>query len=430
MKSALPPAGSSGALRTIASTQTGAGTFPPLSFAPETGSSLPTRVPVRCNQCETVILRPRTHLQRVKPGTPLYCSQPCRYGATHVALTCEGCGTGYTRLRCEVEKAARKGFARSFCSKACFSAAEQQAHAAKRPCAACGNPRPVTRERFCSDACQERFYVSLADCDHCGKSFELPRWELAKKRRLGRNVYCSRPCVSAGIAATLAKATCQGCGAKMPRPWNGRRFCTAECRAAHQASTRKLPDSVCTECGTVFRLRSSRMVYCSAECADSAHSLRMIGTGNSRYQTGTSYADWFRKMRPLIIQRDGGVCVACRQLPPPTRYLRKGVPTERSSLLVHHIDERPANNRPENLIALCKTCHMIHHKSATTPFPWFAAYAVKATRSTTSRWKATVTSLQVKYSSTTASSSMTPSRTRNKQARLTTVIASGNGGSP
>jgi 5-methylcytosine-specific restriction endonuclease McrA len=128
----------------------------------------------------------------------------------------------------------------------------------------------------------------------------------------------------------------------------------------------------------------------------------MTGTGNSHFKDGTSYADWFRKMRPLIITRDGGVCAACRQCPPPTRYLRKGVPAERSALLVHHIDENPANNRPENLVTVCEGCHMVHHKSNTTPFSWFAAYAEKATRSMTSRWKATVTSLQVKYSSTTA----------------------------
>jgi hypothetical protein len=360
---------------------------------------------VKCNGCGAVNLRPRSALRNVKPGALLWCSKTCQYGATHVSLTCEGCGNHYTRLRSEVEKAARKGFTRSFCSKKCYSAAESDLHAANRLCETCGKPRPVRRDsRFCSDACRERFYTASVDCDHCGTSFEMPRYELAKKRRLGRSVYCSRPCASAGIAATLTKATCEGCGAMMPQPWNGRKFCSDECRVAHAVPTRTLPDRDCPECGTAFRPKGSRTAYCSRTCADAAHSLRMIGTGNSRYQTGTSYADWFRKMRRLIIHRDGTVCVACKKCPPPLRHLRKGVPAVRGSLLVHHIDENPANNRAENLITLCKSCHLIHHKSATTPWPWFGEYAENATRSMTSRWQATVTSLQAKYLSTTASS--------------------------
>jgi hypothetical protein len=270
----------------------------------------------------------------------------------------------------------------------------------------CGEPRPRKEDRsdtrFCSDECRRQFFTASADCAHCGASFEMPRYELAKRRRRGGNVYCSQPCARAGIAVTLTKATCQGCGAKMPQPWNGRRYCSDECRAAHGAVTRTLPDQVCTSCGVVFRPKTGRTGYCSRECADSAHSARMTGPGNSHFVDGTSYADWFRKMRPLIIERDGGVCAACKTCPPPTRYKRNGVPAERSSLLVHHINETPADNRPQNLITLCKTCHMIHHKSKATPFPWFAAYAASATRCMTSKWKATATSLQTRYSSTTA----------------------------
>lgn len=128
----------------------------------------------------------------------------------------------------------------------------------------------------------------------------------------------------------------------------------------------------------------------------------MVGDGNSHYKDGTSYGKWFREVRPLILERDENICRACEE---PDRM----VPTGRndhyllkSLLVVHHINEQPADNRPENLVAVCQPCHMIHHKSATTPFPWFASYAERATQSMTSKWKATATSLQVKYSSTTA----------------------------
>ena len=113
--------------------------------------------------------------------------------------------------------------------------------------------------------------------------------------------------------------------------------------------------------------------------------MRMIGAGNSHYKTGTSYAEWFRRMRPLIRERDK-VCRVCLQ---PGR-------------VVHHINYQPPDCRPENLILLCASCHIVHHKSKRTPFPWFASYAENATLSMTSRWEATVTSLQARFSSTTA----------------------------
>lgn len=400
MRSVPPLAASSDAPQTTESTSTVAGTSLPLSFAPETSSSLPTRVPVRCNTCGTVFIKPRSTLLRVKPGTPLHCSRACQSTAARVALTCAGCGAQYTKLRCEAEKAHRNGLTRSFCTKKCYQTAEQQRHAGNRPCAHCGRPRPPERERFCSDECRERHFVSSAACEHCGVTFELPRYELAKKRRLGRRAYCSKECVADALAARTS-ATCEGCSVKMPR-WNGRRFCTPDCLKKHRAQTRRLPNHTCPECSTTFRPKSSRAAYCSRVCANEAHSRRMIGSGNSRYLTGTSYADWFRKMRPLILLRDGGLCVVCRQCPPPMRYLRKGVMTERGSLVIHHVDEHPANNLPENLVTLCKGCHMVHHKSTTTPYPWFGEYAESATRSMTSKWRETATSLRTKYSSTTA----------------------------
>ena len=60
-------------------------------------------------------------------------------------------------------------------------------------------------------------------------------------------------------------------------------------------------------------------------------------------------------MRPVILERDGHACVACGR-------------TER--LTIHHVDHSPKHNEAHNLITLCSTCHMVHHKSNETPFPW------------------------------------------------------------
>jgi YHS domain-containing protein len=423
-------------------------TFPPLTYAPETGSSLPTRVPVKCHHCGTVVMKPRSTVLRVKPGTPMSCSRACHEAAASLTLVCEGCGAQYARLRSEAEKAKRKGLTRSFCTKTCYHAAstkEAQARAVAlapavplspttavtaevvradsgrrryysaetaalsdganrlRPCASCGVVRKSKAVlcRACYQAARAATYLTLA-CTHCQAEFTVMRAEHEKRVRGGQErFFCGPPCHQ-GWQRAHPSGVCDHCKGPMKIDGAKRRFCSKACRVAVRNAVRAAKSRPCPNCGRLYVPRSSRQQYCDRTCADLAHSKRMVGAGNSRYKDGTSYAEWFRRMRPLILERDGKVCRACRQ---PNEM----VPTGRSDgfrfksiLVVHHINEDPADNRPENLIALCHGCHMRHHKSATTPFPWFASYAVSATRSMTSRWTATVTSLQAKFSSTTA----------------------------
>ncbi|WP_234018569.1 MULTISPECIES: HNH endonuclease signature motif containing protein [unclassified Streptomyces] len=185
--------------------------------------------------------------------------------------------------------------------------------------------------------------------------------------------------------------------------WRQIRYCSLACKEQHpKERTRKLPEKACKQCGTTFRPKSSRTAYCSRPCADLAHSLRMTGEGNSRYTDGTSYATWFRAMRPLILDRDGRRCVACKTPETFMTIVRKGKKQRRTTFHVHHINEDVRDNHPENLVSLCKTCHAVHHKSTTTPWPWFARYAADQSASMTSKWKERATSLQARYSSTTA----------------------------
>src|SRR5208282_827652 len=58
-----------------------------------------------------------------------------------------------------------------------------------------------------------------------------------------------------------------------------------------------------------------------------------------------------------------------------------------------HINEDKTDNRAENLITLCKSCHALHHRAKRMVFPWFADYAVARSLSMTSKWKEIITSL-------------------------------------
>ena len=142
----------------------------------------------------------------------------------------------------------------------------------------------------------------------------------------------------------------------------------------------------CPTCSVVFQPKSSRTVYCGATCANTAHSTRMLGTGNSNYKDGSSYSLWFSLARKLVLERDAR-CVACGAT---------------QNLHCHHIDHDPKNNRVENLVMLCGTCHIGHHKSVTTRLPWLSTYAQAVSRSMTFRWKKQAASLLTRFSSATA----------------------------
>lgn len=276
--------------------------------------------------------------------------------------TCPQCGETFERIAKELRRTDRLGKV-AYCSKRCAAM-----HRGSRP--------PATPRKH-----PERVHVK---CGACEKPFTLPGWDHAKKVRRGtEKFYCSLTCAGRGYSTRKVVRLCERCGD--PTGNQQRRFCPP-CLPIRRQARRKLVDRACPYCGVVFTPKSSRTTYCSRACANWAHSDRMVGRGNSRYRDGTSYALWFKLMRPLIIERDGG-CVVCGN-------------TERP--FIHHINEDPRNNTPENLVTMCGTHHIVHHKSNQTPWPWFAAYAQAATRSTTSKWKAHTTSLREKYSSTTA----------------------------
>lgn len=104
----------------------------------------------------------------------------------------------------------------------------------------------------------------------------------------------------------------------------------------------------------------------------------MRGATNSNYHTGSESAYLYDRMRPLILERDRA-CVVC---------------WAEQNLHCHHINEDRNDNSPENLVMLCASHHMEHHKSSQTPFSWLNGVAKARTSCMTSKWKTQVASLQ------------------------------------
>lgn len=69
---------------------------------------------------------------------------------------------------------------------------------------------------------------------------------------------------------------------------------------------------------------------------------------------GTPYLSTWSRTKLQIMERDGYSCQG--------KDCRKKQPV----LNVHHIDENPQNDNPENLITLCSSCHRRAHKNSLT----------------------------------------------------------------
>lgn len=254
-------------------------------------------------------------------------------------------------------------------------------------------PKPSPKARLSQ-------YVLLI-CTLCGNQFWRRASDHQKHQKRGcKDFYCSQECSRAHHAVKNA-GDCRVCGSpKKSKSW----FCSDACREESKKNwkSRTRKPTQCSFCNASYLPVSIRSQFCSRNCADAAHSLRMRGKGNSHYKNGLSYGKWFAEMRPLIMNRDNRSCIACQVPEKFTQVLWRGQSVARTNLQIHHIDHDPRNNQAENLITLCKWCHHKHHTSAKTPFQWFAVYAKSASRSMTSKWKSATTSLQKTYSYTTA----------------------------
>lgn len=84
------------------------------------------------------------------------------------------------------------------------------------------------------------------------------------------------------------------------------------------------------------------------------------GNKHWNWQNGKSFEEYpeeFKLIKPLIRQRDNFRCRECfRHEDELFRNTINGIKKEKLS--IHHIDYNKKNNDPDNLISLCRSCHM------------------------------------------------------------------------
>lgn len=257
-------------------------------------------------------------------------------------------------------------------------------------CKHCGNDfhaKPSQRRQFCSRTCYAQHSEVTRICPTCKDHFITKRY--------AQQTYCSPQCHHEQLRQLTAKS-CQVCGTKFsgtPSYMKDRTHCSRRCAAqtVHKEARQKRARP-CLQCGKRFTASTCYQQFCSRTCASRNHARRIQGEKNPRYLHGKANlpypTDWLQVSR-RVRDRDGHTCVICS--------------TKQGNLDVHHIDMDKSNNAPENLISLCRPCHMRVHKTHDLCQRIAPRLVKEATlRSTTFRSQTTTTSLPVASSSTTA----------------------------
>ena len=226
-------------------------------------------------------------------------------------------------------------------------------------CAICGQPK-AGRGKLCMDCYRkQRDSSKTFVCKYCGKTFTRKQYEIDKAHKNGFEInYCSRDCSCKAQAEAQRTNFCVICGKPVKR--TRKKYCSDECEKIAREN-RKIPKT-CAFCGKEFFANSSRRQYCSMECKNKAHSVNMMGMGNSHFTPSRSFNKEFADIRQQILDRDKHTCQKCGATEEVV-CLKGGRSKTRTNLVVHHIDENPRNNEPSNLITLCGFCHLsLHHK--------------------------------------------------------------------
>jgi hypothetical protein len=359
----------------------------PLTFS-KGGNSRSLRVEIPCQGCGKEMKRLASDIRKMhlRTGWGWTCSKACMGKKRQINRICKLCGCTF--------KGTKDQKSPSNCGPQCPGRGEQIVTFSAFPTSVeqltqiVAEQKPVwVRKGKIVQRSLSATLILRFPCVNCGEAIDrLPGQTLALIKKGHKTALCSLKC-----NGETRHVPCETCGKRSHLPEDGpRRWCSKEC-IPPELRPYRLPMFKCPVCRTDFQPNRIRAVHCSRACADIAHSKRMTGGGNSHFKHGTSYTLRFTLMRPLIMERDGYVCVVCKK----QKRSANG-----NAMPIHHIDHNPQNNSPQNLILLCHGCHSIHHFSIPTPFPWFAGYAALATLSMTSKWREECTFLQKKYSPT------------------------------
>lgn len=168
---------------------------------------------------------------------------------------------------------------------------------------------------YCSKDCYRSPHSTECTCLECGKNFRVPNNQITR----GGGRYCSRACQGRAKSASGGKVeyiceTCQTPFRRTPRPDKTPRFCSLQCRTTHFKG-----NSFINKKGYV-----------------------LVRMPEHPMANSTGYVLEHRLVMSRVLGR-----------------------TLRADEHIHHIDENPVNNAPENLMIVTPEEHRrIHNRKA------------------------------------------------------------------
>jgi 5-methylcytosine-specific restriction endonuclease McrA len=217
-------------------------------------------------------------------------------------------------------------------------------------------------------------------CKTCHQEFLVESWRFNKQGA----TWCSKSCRSAGVILK-----CGYCGVEFRRKpsaanrhtKSGAKYCTGRCSSL--ATVPKGPENwtakpkvtvCCFSCGKQTErppYLAGKVFVCSKQCHQKYQSIknrgRFSGEKHHNWKGGISFLPypptWTHGLREYIRDRDGRRCRICGidELRAKTKRLH-----------VHHIDYVKAHIHPDNLAALCPSCHMKTNFNREIWILWFA----------------------------------------------------------
>ena len=193
-------------------------------------------------------------------------------------------------------------------------------------------------------------------CKICNKEFYIR----PSHYKRNKNHCCSYKCNGILYTKLYSKPNliCLICGKEYkPKSYKTTKFCSIKCFAKDK-SIKQSEVKNCVICGREIRVVNALCLpenTCGIDCKNRLHSQRMTASGNPNWRDGIGKLPWGYEFTTLlkykIKRRDNFRCRLCgiksKDLPKKKGY----------GLSCHHIDYNKHNNKEDNLITLCNTCH-------------------------------------------------------------------------
>ncbi|WP_160684779.1 HNH endonuclease [Clostridium sp. C2-6-12] len=233
----------------------------------------------------------------------------------------------------------------TWCSKECKKNMKENV------CKTCGKKfMSKGYQAYCSKECKKDI------CKVCGKIFF----------RKGNEGYCSDECKN-----ILYRRVCKSCGKNFISK-NSRQFCSPECRIAYGSVKSEV--SICKNCKMPFKYKGMKEYFCSLDCRTEYHSRQKIykkdkiDEKNLKDIISDRVSVLVNKRKEAVANLDN--TIDYRLVNGFTDSLKEKVKNRDNrkcfvceydvNLDVHHIipQRMGGSHKEENLITLCKKCHM------------------------------------------------------------------------